>query len=283
MSALDELLAKRPPKQLFHYTSQAGLIGIVADGNLRASKITHLNDSSELSLALEIARSRIEAQKLTEAMRESLSYNLELMESSQINIFVFSLSEEHDQLSQWRGYTPPGAGYSIGFDCAELIKAVGVPVQYALGPCCYDTHTHERIVGEIVSEAIAGRLKLRQPGAGRITAADASDKGFLSEALYFAAPFLKHPKFEEEKEWRLVSNPVSFSDPALHHRPGGSFVVPFLEVKVRKSNSKHPLRTVVIGPTPHPRIARAGVNSLLISAGIPGYETKLSRIPFRQW
>jgi len=35
-------------------------------------------------------------------------------------VFIFSLSEQSDQLSQWRGYTTHGQGVSIGINHEEL-------------------------------------------------------------------------------------------------------------------------------------------------------------------
>jgi hypothetical protein len=37
-----------------------------------------------------------------------------------IGIYIFSLSARENMLSQWRGYCPDGAGFSIGFDSRKL-------------------------------------------------------------------------------------------------------------------------------------------------------------------
>jgi hypothetical protein len=43
------------PKRLFHYTSQAGLLGIITSNVLWATNVLYLNDSSELAYGLSIA------------------------------------------------------------------------------------------------------------------------------------------------------------------------------------------------------------------------------------
>jgi hypothetical protein len=50
----DRLLKRIPPDILYHYTSAAGLCGIIQSVSIWASKIQHLNDSTELLLALKI-------------------------------------------------------------------------------------------------------------------------------------------------------------------------------------------------------------------------------------
>jgi hypothetical protein len=55
--AMDSNLeGETPPEILYHYTSQAGLIGILDTRTIWASKIHYLNDSREFALALDIAR-----------------------------------------------------------------------------------------------------------------------------------------------------------------------------------------------------------------------------------
>jgi hypothetical protein len=44
-----------PAEILYHYTSQDGLIGMLNEKTIWASKIHYLNDSKEFALALELA------------------------------------------------------------------------------------------------------------------------------------------------------------------------------------------------------------------------------------
>src|SRR3954471_6369229 len=115
MGPLEKLLSRAPPEKLYHYTSQEGLLGIVRDRAIWASKITFLNDTTELRLALELAQQAVLAASTDRNIRNALLQDLDLMKSGSINIFVCSFSTHADQLSQWRGYTQLGYGYSIGF------------------------------------------------------------------------------------------------------------------------------------------------------------------------
>ena len=54
-----EHLQQPTPKYLYHYTTQEGLLGIVASGSLWATDITYLNDAMEFGLPLGLIRERL--------------------------------------------------------------------------------------------------------------------------------------------------------------------------------------------------------------------------------
>ena len=45
-----------PPEILYHYTDQAGLLGILATGELWATKVQYMNDATEFGFSLGLAR-----------------------------------------------------------------------------------------------------------------------------------------------------------------------------------------------------------------------------------
>jgi hypothetical protein len=68
--AFVEHFKKIPPNFLYHYTGQAGLLGIIKTGELWATKIQYMNDATEFGLALTMARKELDA---TLARSNSLS------------------------------------------------------------------------------------------------------------------------------------------------------------------------------------------------------------------
>ncbi|OLD27475.1 MAG: hypothetical protein AUJ04_03935 [Acidobacteria bacterium 13_1_40CM_3_55_6] len=64
---LEDLKPQNPPQILYHYTSQEGLMGIITERCIWASKIHYLNDSEEFSIALDLAgrelKKRLEAER----------------------------------------------------------------------------------------------------------------------------------------------------------------------------------------------------------------------------
>ncbi|NOH02762.1 MAG: hypothetical protein HND47_12760 [Chloroflexi bacterium] len=117
---ISNLLMRDAPKLLFHYTSGTGVKGIIETGKIWTTKIHYLNDKSELELAFEYIRDEINHQinnGITNPPVENLRCMLGALDSiSKFNVSVASFTTQGDQLSQWRGYSEIGNGYSLGFD-----------------------------------------------------------------------------------------------------------------------------------------------------------------------
>lgn len=282
MSALESLFQEPLPDHLYHYTSQEGLRGIVQGGELWASKITHLNDSSELALTLGATRTYLEGIDPPAPVRAGILRDLELIEASGNNVFVFSLTSSGDLLSQWRGYTRPGSGYSIGFAAAELKRIAERDGLFSLGPCSYASDVRNEVVADLVSRVVSGNLHLRTKRK-KYTPRTPWRSPQFSDELLFAASFLKHEAFREEMEWRLVSRPIPFKDPMFCYRDGKSHLLPYFRLSIREAAGSIPLRSVTVGPTPHPDLALSAVEGLLLSSGISKFSLQRSEIPFRHW
>ena len=91
-----------PPSILYHYTSQVGLIGILRQREIWASKIHYLNDSKEFSLALDLARDALKTRARRESSQrenDRLEVLLDEIDSiAHVNIGVCSFSEVGDSL-----------------------------------------------------------------------------------------------------------------------------------------------------------------------------------------
>lgn len=60
---LSILLPAQPPETLYHYTTQAGLIGIIQESEIWATHTQYLNDSREYIHALELVREELVRRK----------------------------------------------------------------------------------------------------------------------------------------------------------------------------------------------------------------------------
>jgi hypothetical protein len=140
-----EVLALTPPETLYHYTSQSGLLGIVETNELWATKLQYMNDDLEFRIALSMAREQLEAIKEHGNAASIAAYALQnsLAGLDDINIFSVCFCETGDLLSQWRGYSASGGGFSIGFDTNVLIDAVHSD-NFILGKCIYDTDVQKK-------------------------------------------------------------------------------------------------------------------------------------------
>ncbi|HEY5182806.1 MAG TPA: hypothetical protein VIJ07_24065 [Dermatophilaceae bacterium] len=115
----------------WHYTSTAGLLGILATNSLWASDAATLNDSTEIRFGMDLVRSRLPT-RLEEAsawadlagtridgaeVPAAIANMLGLVEGFLLSggLYVFCASLSGDSLSQWRGYGHGSdAGFAIG-------------------------------------------------------------------------------------------------------------------------------------------------------------------------
>ena len=130
MASVREILSRQPPKILYHYTDQEGLLGIIGEKEIWASHTQYLNDQREFRHAIELVQDELSqmvqrvdlparpfVEEIVQGMHEHAG-----MES--VNVCVCSFSEQGDFLSQWRAYGDGVAKFSIGFSGAFLRQVV---------------------------------------------------------------------------------------------------------------------------------------------------------------
>lgn len=271
------------PTELFHYTDQSGLLGIISSQSFWTTKITCLNDSSEYILAFKIAKNLLEIfEKNSDYDRKKVHYLLEELNNSRNNIYVGSFSENGDLLSQWRAYGSSNSGYAIGFS-SEKLGEVARNHGFYLSKCIYDFEIQEKIIRElIVKQLISGSFPDPAPYKYSMKTGDYTDLDatvFWHE-LSLLAPLIKDKAFQEEQEWRLISGSTIY----LQHtefRKGVSFIIPYFPLHLSPINEL--ISSIIISPTPHPEISQETLRMLLIKENFSHLNLPLSRVPFRFW
>ena len=111
----------KPPEILYHYTSIDAFKGIIDNKHLRMTRYDQMNDTSELSFGLKMFVQYVEDYRCSSEEQDILKKNILQMLSicRDYNLFITSFSEQKNDLSQWRAYTPNG-GVTIGFSTKEL-------------------------------------------------------------------------------------------------------------------------------------------------------------------
>lgn len=270
----------KPEEVLFHYTTQQGLIGIIQNKSLWATKIQYLNDAKEMSLTAELVKSRL--HKLMKPHWDANNPKYDKIISSlrsveSINIFVFSLSEKGDLLSQWRAYSQNGIGYSIGFEY-DLLENIMKSNHFKLAKCIYDINIQYKIIDEIINEFMSSFSTMEEtPKLGPNSIDEITNR--FSNRILQIAPMLKDKSFEEEQEWRLISEPKSVKDDKMRYREGKSMVIPYFELEIPGSFNK---LTIFVGPNPHMELSLSSVSSILSSMDWK-YTVYTSGTPFRTW
>jgi hypothetical protein len=273
-----------PPEHLYHYTGQAGLIGIVNARELWTTKIQFMNDATEFGLALKIARKELDSimTRSTSVTQKAacarLSESLSGLED--INIFAVCFCEDGDLLSQWRGYSGSSHGYSIAFDSESLMHVANLE-NFQIGRCIYDSETQWNVIHEGIVHCIENEVEWSS------TARRWGFHGPLAEILFKCGGFFKDASFKEEQEWRIISPTILFNDERLGFRTGKSTIVPYYRLSIL-CEGVLPIRHVIVGPCPHMELARSAVTALMMSSGdrrpLDRLEVALpSKIPFRNW
>ena len=260
------------PEQLFHYTTPAGALGIIDSGEVWATMIHYMNDSQEFRYALDLARSLIvEMDGVSEQVRRLVADEF-LRTVRSVAVFVFSLTERNDLLSQWRAYSSSRGGYSLGFS-RDVLGGITAEDSAILVRCVYDRDSQVALLKPVLHEM------LEAASAMPIDAHGIELYRTFAEQFTAAAATIKHPSFDEEREWRLIFGPGV--DPArTGARTGGGLVIPYYRCSIRRGG-KYPISTIVVGPSPNADLAARSLR--YVTTNQFGWPAKItfSQSPFR--
>lgn len=267
------------PKIIYHYTTQDGLIGILKESALWATKIHYMNDASELIEPFSIAKTFLtelnqqldpKSDKDQELQKEiALSILDEIDSWQRVNICLVSFCTDGDLLSQWRGYGVSGSAYAIGFDLEKLVQSIR-PHSFELHRCqYYDPAAYRDQINQFVSAFIKQALSKHEKPTDFIG-------GFIKMAAV-----MKFKCFEEEEEWRIISwEPISYTDERFNFKPGKSILIPYYSLPFDLSS----IVEIIIGPCQNPDLARNATYGIAhrynLNKVIFG-NIKISTIPYR--
>ena len=280
-----------PNAVVWHYTTGAGLQGIIASGMIYATQVSCLNDSSEIRYPVLLLRRALLATLPKyagtpggELVKKYLGY---LEENPDFPLhapnphFVACFSKQEDDLSQWRSYCGGENGYAIGFRVGDLF---GLPLATVVR-VNYDRAQHEKAAAEVAeatvrffSEGLAKNLAptVEQWGNDFLT--------WWDTALSFISPMIKDPGFKAEEEYRIV-RPLFEAD--------GLSEMKFIQKSTMMSRhlplrlpagggNRLPITKVFVGPGRHREITRISVDALMRQKGYAGGLVFSSERPFQR-
>lgn len=284
-----ELYADIPLGTLYHYTTFSGLLGIVKSRALWASDIRYMNDSAELRHTADLitaeVRERIDSGHANSSL---LSQFVDWVAHRITNghmLFGASFRSHGNLLSQWRGYSSPGKGVSLGF-CPDSILRCAERQHFMIGKCIYEPTRQRMLIRQVVDavEKLATGLT-----GGERTAAERSvlyREAFaaMETDLLRIAAILKHPSFREEKEWRIVSPVIANTAEApVLFREGHAMLVPYTEFAIGLDDKPLAMDHLYLGPTANINISMHSLKMFLEQNGIvPKRGIDYCQIPFRQ-
>lgn len=274
---------------LFHYTTAAGLLGILNGANIWASDLRFLNDAQESVYARDmvieaianmenpVTRPEHQAHKHGEPAVETFAryqeFVLDELKDSEFGVYVTCFCESGDLLSQWRGYGKDH-GYAIEITKDALHNAVSeiptYPPASGLFKVSYGLEAARSVVENAVQQV--ADFNLNHPGVKAHYSALAVSS-MLAQA--------KHPGFSEEREWRLVvglevlEESILGGKPTLY-RPTPMAIVPYLEIPLPRES----IISIRVGPGDNSEVRAGGLRRLLKTLGSHATVT-YSEVPLR--
>ena len=273
---VNELFANTPGETLYHYTTFKGLFGIIDSQALWASDIRYMNDAAELRHTVDLVRtetrSRINAgvsdARLLNAFVDWFSRKL----TTGNLLFASSFRENGNLLSQWRGYSTVGKGVSLGLD-PNYLQSIASKQGFRIARCIYDPLRQSLLICKLI-DSVEQMARNAEGGYEDIFSE------IESELLTIAA-ILKHPSFEEEAEWRIISPVYSEQENNVQFREGRSMIVPYVEFLLSEGGHLN-LQHVYLGPSPN---SQNSINSLKMfldrNDALPANGISECQIPYR--
>jgi hypothetical protein len=212
-----------PPELLFHYTSASGLSEVLKNNGMYAAPSFAMNDPSELIYGLSITEEACQELLNSPGVTayESAIANALLGDpcvvkkqySSFFKVLVLiSLSEDPDNLSQWRCYGDDGHGFAIGLSTQEIDfnrpaqSLVGAIGSWGFYKCEYVPANQKKLVRHFIQ--IFAQV-CTQSGL-KLNSAVLAKYALLY--LWMLVSTFKHPAYADEREWR-VQTAIDPNDP----------------------------------------------------------------------
>lgn len=291
MKTIDEVFSQTPQSTLYHYTGIGSLLGIVDSGVLWASHIYYLNDSAEIVFACRLLQDLVKertigaSQQEADFLDEFLSW-LGTFTNTAYHLFVFSLTEEGNLLSQWRSYTPHGKGIAIGFEVHFLMKKIRKQ-DLRIAKCLYERDEQRALMNDLLERML---ISFAREKATIDTSKFHPTQKYLGFMERFRGDILqvfaliKNPAFREEREWRIISKYYAkYTVPEVKFREGACMLVPYIEIPIAdKANPELLFERVILGPTEHNNLSHSALSSYLSNKRVCN-KTVSSGIPYREW
>jgi hypothetical protein len=237
MNVIEKFISERPQSPLFHYTTPAGVLGILQDNSIWASSAYHLNDAAEFRYALNFIAGRLELRLKHEhgPMSEAYGELLEMLRgmAEKIQVFIASFSEHGDLLSQWLAYSGRN-GYAVSIRSKEI--EVAVANGFILVRCVYDSDEQTKLADAFIDAYCTAPVEADERTS------------VLTKALVVASA-IKHDGFVMEGEWRLVKPlPIGLQKATVYFRPGRNGIVPYMKAPLCPAGAEYLPGEIYIGP-----------------------------------
>lgn len=269
------------PPAIYHYTSAAGLKGIVSDAAIRATDVRFLNDTTEFELGRSTCLAELTARADEGLFGKLCKRVADSFEVSHFQFYAASFSAEDDLVPQWRGYGAHGAGYALGLRTHDLSL---LNEHFLIMPVLYKHEEQRAVIHDVIHalEVLWEReIESRRVAKSRV--AEVIHLTMLS-VLTILSLSLKSELFAYEQEWRLVhvdSDVVADYEPDFREARG--MLVPYVAFPLQNPDLRVPsvpIASVTIGPMIRADEAEAGLRRFFAKQQLD-VPIRVSKAPLR--
>ena len=273
------------PTSLFHYTSADGLLGILGTHKIRFADASFMNDGSEATWGVQLAGLVLDellADGTEEEKNAGAALKAEIKTAmTAFQPVIFCMSARNNLLNQWRDYGKDVVPYCIEFDVQELQKWQHMSFPILLTKIVYDLTTQETLlkrlltsIREKASELLGGRKHFDEHEVAPLL------RGAASEIIALISRF-KNSAFQAEEEWRALCYRPDVLFEKSGYRSSGLGVIPFYEWHAKDGETRLPIKSVTVGPSPYAQLSDLALKRFLDDNGyhVPTY---YSTIPIRR-
>lgn len=277
-----------PKIDLYHYTSIGSLFSILQNETIRLTDYRFLNDTQELSYALNWLKDYL-APKAEEEFGKKVLTAIDNVEHGKIeriksisdgspymqrylcdiHYYILSLSRRYDDLAMWRMYAKDGC--CIKFNSQKLKEFF-----YGFRDANLEKGLMNLIDGEVEYE-----IKESTRHAINYFYSIKNELMIYDEILMFCLLF-KSPSFSFEHEYRMG---IPFEDQYLGENCSKEFLLSGTTIRPQLELKNFPVRDIIeeitISPFVTSELTKIGIQELLISKGISPDVVRLSQISIR--
>lgn len=262
-----KITLQKSDELLFHYTNIESFVSIIGHGELWASHIRYLNDTSEQRLMWDHVRARTQTK----------------LNAPELDVYVLSFSKDGgDSLSQWRGYGG-SAGVAIGFDSEELKKrcsafttAKSHNQRYPMGFAILTAVNYIEPYGDERANKIID-VFMKYPEVTVHESRFTKEEAF-ARRVSLSSSSMKHKAFCDEREWRIAI--FDLPEDSVRFRTRKSMMIPYVPFDLGRGEPEWPLiKRVIVGPSSHQAETIAAIKKMLDDRVV----VDGSSIPYRDW
>lgn len=277
-----------PKIDLYHYTSIGSLFSILQNETIRLTDYRFLNDTQELSYALNWLKDYLAPKDEEEFGKKVLTAidnvehgKMERIKSvsdespylqrylCDIHYYILSLSRRYDDLAMWRMYAKDGC--CIKFNSQKLKEFF-----YGFRDANFDNGLMNPIDGKIqyeISEELKKAINFHY---------NLKNELMLYDDILRFCLLVKSPSFSFEHEYRMG---IPFEDQYLGKNCSKEFSLSGTTIRPQLELKNFPIRDIIeeitISPFVTSELTKIGIQELLISKGISPDVVRLSQISIR--